>query len=150
MLTLDKIQFLWESKINNYLKNYAQRNQLLIVQVRANLLIEAHENFIEGSLVESKMFLDSVTHEKNENQFDSYFLLKPSNNGRANLHEWLTLIFEDYCEEQALEDQVFVEHIKITFYDDLHDMLFYIIRTLLHKSLLGKCIVYILEYYPLL
>ena len=48
MISEEDIKEWWERKIDNYIKNYAQRNKLSFVQAQAKFLIETHEKFLES------------------------------------------------------------------------------------------------------
>lgn len=85
------------------------------MEAKASSFTKERRNFIEGASIDIKNYLDNVTHEKHQNQTDVWFLLKLSNSGQMNLHEWLESISEDYFEDKSLDDQMYVERIKTRF-----------------------------------
>jgi hypothetical protein len=48
MLTLQDIREWWERKTENYIKNYARRNNLSLAEARARFFSETHERFLEA------------------------------------------------------------------------------------------------------
>jgi hypothetical protein len=82
---------------------------------------------------------------------DEQLMLKITNGGRTNLHEWFERIAQDYIEEQAIEDSSSIDTVKDKFYIDLHDGFLCTVPSLLHKFLLDKGVREdIVEYQPLL
>jgi len=55
----EKICEWWNRKIKNYIKNYAKRNKLTLVQAKAEFFTKTHEKFIESVPTKIKRFLDS-------------------------------------------------------------------------------------------
>jgi hypothetical protein len=47
MLTLQDICEWWECKTENYIKNYARRNNLSLAEARERFFSETHEIFLE-------------------------------------------------------------------------------------------------------
>jgi hypothetical protein len=47
MLTLQDIREWWEHKTENYIKNYARRNNLSLAEARERFFSETHEIFLE-------------------------------------------------------------------------------------------------------
>jgi hypothetical protein len=43
MITLQDICKWWEKKIENYIKNYARRNNLMLEEERSQFFLETHE-----------------------------------------------------------------------------------------------------------
>ena len=61
MISEEDIREWWERKIDNYIKNYAQRNKLSFVQAQAKFLTETHEKFVEGIPQVLENFLKSCS-----------------------------------------------------------------------------------------
>ena len=47
MISEHAIKDWWESKVANYLHNYARRNRLTTTQAKERFFIETHEKFVE-------------------------------------------------------------------------------------------------------
>ena len=61
---------------------------------------------------------------KSEGNKDQQLLEKLIQGGRKNLSEWFEKIFDEFCEEQAVEDRTSVETVKEKFYTDLNREIF--------------------------
>ena len=48
MISEEEIKEWWERKIDNYIKNYAQRNKLSLTQEQAKIFTETHEKILES------------------------------------------------------------------------------------------------------
>ena len=57
MISEEEIFEWWNPKNENYLKNYAKRNKLTLMQVRDNFFIKTHKTFLETIPSEIKRFL---------------------------------------------------------------------------------------------
>lgn len=64
MISEEEIREWWERKIDNYIRNYAQRNKLSFVQAQAKFLIKTHEKFLEGIPQALENFLKSCSWTK--------------------------------------------------------------------------------------
>ena len=62
--------------------------------------------------------------------------------------EWFEKIFDDFSEEQAIEDRTSVETIKEKFYTNLTEQFLCSLPTLLFKFLIEKGVGYIVEPRP--
>ena len=58
MISEQQIKDGWESKIANYLQNYARRNKITISQVKEKFFTETHEKFVESMPQFLKKLLD--------------------------------------------------------------------------------------------
>ena len=47
MISEEEIRVWWERKIENYIKNYAQRNKLNLAQAKVKFFMEMHEKLLE-------------------------------------------------------------------------------------------------------
>ena len=61
MLSEEEIREWWYQKIENYIKNYARRNTLTLVQPKAKIFTETHEKFLETIPSKIKRFLDNFS-----------------------------------------------------------------------------------------
>jgi DNA polymerase III delta subunit len=53
----------WERKINNYIKNYARRNQLTLSKEQEQFFMETHERFLEAIPEEIRKYINRPTNE---------------------------------------------------------------------------------------
>jgi hypothetical protein len=62
------------------------------------------------------------------------------------LHEWFENIANKFYEEQAIKKRTSFDNIKQRYYENFHDILLCTIPSLLHKFLLEKGVVHIMDY----
>ena len=58
MISEQEIKDWCDSKVANYLQNYARRNRLMTTQAKERFFIETHENFVESVPQLLKKLLD--------------------------------------------------------------------------------------------
>jgi hypothetical protein len=75
-------------------------------------------------------------------------ILKLTNMGRMNMHEWVEIIVEDYIIEQSIEDLTSLDTIKDKFYMELHNGFMCTNPILLHNFFLDKGIGDIVKFHP--
>ena len=66
MISEEEIKEWWERKIDNYIKNYARRNKLSLVQAQAIIFTETHEKFLESIPQALQKFLKSCSWTKSK------------------------------------------------------------------------------------
>jgi hypothetical protein len=135
MLTLEDIREWWERKIINYIKNYARRNRLTLIEARAQFFSETHEWFLEA--IPEALF--TYLNQPNVQTHFRWAVDAQDHKWRKKKLKWVGREdCEEYIEDQAVEDRESVQTIKNKFYTELHDGFLCTVPSLLHKFLLDK------------
>lgn len=70
------------------------------------------------------------------------------NGGRTNLSEWVVQIVNELYKERAIDERASFDNVKSHFHEDLHEIVFCTISTLLFKLLIDKGVSHIVEPRP--